>query len=210
MPVDRHYLRRYTDLPALLNLLETSSLTLLSPQSWDDANDRHFLEVYRKRRNLASVLALCFTTENAETYHHWRVFSQGSSGVCITFDRAKLLQALGRRHTLLSGNVRYRTLVSLADGNLRVRDLPFVKRIGFKPENEFRILYESATEALPALDIPVTRDVITHISLSPWLHPDLRDATVKAIRSAGSGRIPVSRSTLTSNQQWKEFGEEAT
>jgi hypothetical protein len=33
------YLRRYTDIPALVYLLAERKITLVDPQSWDDAND---------------------------------------------------------------------------------------------------------------------------------------------------------------------------
>src|SRR5438046_430793 len=39
----RSYLRRYTDLPALLHILRKQQITLLDPQNWDDTNDSYFL-----------------------------------------------------------------------------------------------------------------------------------------------------------------------
>jgi hypothetical protein len=53
-------------------------------------NDSYFLRLYREQQRLKSVLALCFT-EATETYHHWRVFAPGPSGVCVAFKRAELL-----------------------------------------------------------------------------------------------------------------------
>jgi len=83
-------LRRYTNLAATVHLLRNRCLTLLNPESWDDRNDAYFLAQYKERTNASSVLALCFA-EASETYHHWRVFSSGGDGVCIEFDRPKLL-----------------------------------------------------------------------------------------------------------------------
>ena len=54
----------------------------LDPESWDDSNDSHYLALYREKMDLKSVLVLCFTQAN-ETYHHWPVFANGSSGVGI-------------------------------------------------------------------------------------------------------------------------------
>ena len=68
-------LRRYTDLPALLYLLRTRSITLLDPSSWDDKNDSYYLEKYKEKKSLQTVLALCLSTAE-ETYHHWRVVFQ--------------------------------------------------------------------------------------------------------------------------------------
>ncbi len=49
------YLRRYTDIPALIYLLSERKITLLDPQSWDDSNDSYYLSLYREKKNLKSV-----------------------------------------------------------------------------------------------------------------------------------------------------------
>lgn len=85
--------RRYTDLPALIHILTNRTLTLLDPSFWDDKNDSYFLATYKEKKELQSVLALCFTKES-ETYHHWRVFSSGASGACINFNPEQLETAL--------------------------------------------------------------------------------------------------------------------
>ena len=87
------YLRRYTDLPALLNMLSMRQITLLDPKTWDDRNDSFFMSLYKERKKLKTLLALCFA-QTPETYHHWRVFSNGSAGVCVVFDRAALLDSV--------------------------------------------------------------------------------------------------------------------
>jgi hypothetical protein len=79
-------IRRYTELPFLLDFLRTREIALLSPSSWDDKNDAHYLDAYAKAKAEAksaspgAVRALCMT-EASETYHHWKVFSSGSSGM---------------------------------------------------------------------------------------------------------------------------------
>lgn len=85
------YLRRYTDIPALVYLLTERKITLVDPQSWDDANDSYYLSLYREKKKLGSVLALCFT-QTSERYHHWRVFAHGSGGVCVSFKRSELVK----------------------------------------------------------------------------------------------------------------------
>jgi hypothetical protein len=49
------YLRRYTDLTALIYLLRRRKLTLLDPSSWDDRNDSYYLTLCREKRKLKSV-----------------------------------------------------------------------------------------------------------------------------------------------------------
>ena len=86
-------LNRYTTLPILLDMLQQKHITLLSPETWEDWNDAYYLEQYRQASKLHSVLAVCFSA-CGETFHHWRVFSSGLSGVCIEFDKELYYVAL--------------------------------------------------------------------------------------------------------------------
>src|SRR5882762_1657631 len=164
-------LRRYTDITALSYLLSNESITLLNPRTWDDRNDSYFLSLYKKKKKLASVLALCFA-QAAETYHHWKVFAPGPAGVCIHFRREDLLEALGAYNGVRSDTVDYKTIDELTENQPGIDKLPFVKRIVFKDELEFRIIYESKKEKLPKRDFPVPRSAIEKVTLSPWIYPD--------------------------------------
>ena len=204
------YLRRYTDLPALLHMLTSRQITLLDPKSWDDRNYAYYLSHYKESKELKSVLALCFS-QVSETYHHWHVFSNGPAGVCIVFDRPLLLAALQRQPGVSANKIEYMTLNKAKKHSFKLQELPFLKRAGFKPEGEFRVVYESATAELMHLNAPIELDCIQKVSLSPWLHDSLSESAVKAIRSIdGCGKLKVSRSTLISNEEWKAFGRNAT
>jgi len=202
--------RRYTDLPALIHLLTNRELTLLDPSSWDDKNDSFFLSTYKGKKNLKSVLALCFTRES-ETYHHWRVFSAGSSGACVNFN-ASALESTFRK----ARGVRFQEVTYLKVNELRIRrpttsQLPFIKRKPYEHENEFRALWESKSEETNALGVPIELSSITRITLSPWMHPDLRKNVVAALkRIDGCRSIPMWKSTLTDNEEWKSYGASAT
>ena len=50
------YLRRYTDLPALLHLLTEQKLTLFDPKTWDDKNDAFYISLYKEKKKLKTVL----------------------------------------------------------------------------------------------------------------------------------------------------------
>ena len=176
--------RRYTDLPALFYLLQHRKITLLDPASWDDTNDSYYLLRYKEKKGLASVLALCLT-ESEETYHHWRIFSHGSAGVCISFHREHLCAALRLQPGVTVRDVKYR--------KIRIRgkqisppaigDLPFVKRAAFDAEREVRVVYESTAKDAGFLDIRIELPCVLRITLSPWIHPRLKDSVVKAIKS---------------------------
>lgn len=55
------YLRRYTDVLSLLDMLKHNRLSLLSPATWFDQNDTFGLKEYGKRLGDESVFALCMT-----------------------------------------------------------------------------------------------------------------------------------------------------
>ena len=200
-------LRRYTDLAALIHLLREKKITLLDPESWDDKNDSHYLEQYRKRRRLRAVLALFFT-ESSETYHHWRVFASGASGVCISFRRIDLLSAVNQHKLPIhGGKVTYSTLEQLRTRRPKIDELPFLKRYAFWPEAEFRLIHESA-KALKQLPIPFPLSCIERVTLSPWLpRPLLRHlkSTIQLI--PGCDDLNIYRSTLIDNKTWKKFGD---
>lgn len=203
------YLRRYTDIPALLHLLTCKQITLLDPKTWDDKNDSFFMSVYKEKKEVKSVLALCFS-QSPETYHHWRVFSGGPAGICILFDRQKLLDDFAKEPAITSRSIDYLTLNEAKKRKFQVDELPFVKRYGYKPEGEFRVVYTSTTKELLALNVPIQLSSIRSISLSPWMHGTLSKSTAAAICAVnGCDSLKVSRSTLISNEQWKGYGSSA-
>jgi hypothetical protein len=202
-------LRRYTDIPALIHLLTTRKITLLDPEFWDDKNDSHFLTLYREKKSLATVLALCFT-QTSETYHHWRVFAEGSSGICLTFDKDKLLSAMTKRPGVTARAVRYLKLTQIRSRRLKVDDLPFLKRFPYGDEREFRIIYESDRVKTPALGIAIPISCIKRITLSPWIPAALTGPVKDTIRGIrGCRHLKIARSTLIGNEQWKDLGDGA-
>ena len=204
------HLWRYTSFPALFYLLSTRTLTLLDPKYWDDTDDFYFLDLYRKRRELKTLLALCFT-QTGETYHHWRVFADGPSGVCIRFNKSKLIKALGATDGIRARPVVYRTLDEIGRTAPTVKNLPFLKRAGYIDEDEFRIIYESAKVKESTFDIPIPLSSIDRITLSPWLPAALARYSKETIRTfKNCNSLRVVRSTLIGNRRWKEFGESAT
>jgi len=202
-------LRRYTSLPALFFILREKKISLLDPRSWDDKNDSYYLSLYKEKRHLRTVLALCFT-QVAERYDHWRVFTDGSSGVCIKFWRSKLLKAIKQENGVRSKSVTYLTLNQIRKEIPSVSELPFLKRYAFQNEEEFRIIFESAKQSLTKLDIPIPIASIESISLSPWLPSELRMHVIGALQLIDDcSNLPITRSTLIDNDAWKRLGEQA-
>jgi hypothetical protein len=203
------YLRRYTQLPALIYFLTEKKLTLLDPKSWSDSNDSYYLSVYRDKKRLKTALALCFA-EDPETYHHWSVFASGSAGVCIHFKRAEFIDAVRLMPGIRAESVRYRLLTQLRGRKLSISELPFSKRYAFQHENEFRVIFESEREGMKTLDIPIPLDYVVRITLSPWLPKGLMNHLKRMLRSIdGCEKLVVVRSTLVGNQEWKNRADAA-
>lgn len=202
-------LRRYTNLPSLIFLLREKKISLLDPQFWDDKNDSYYLSVYKEKRKLNSVLALCFT-QVAERYDHWRVFTDGSSGICIKFRRDQLLKAVNKEKGTTARSVEYLTLEQIREKKPSVEELPFLKRYAFQNEKEFRIIFESKKQSLHKLDVPISLSCIEGILLSPWLATDLRDHVMETIRLIeGCLSLTITRSSLIDSDEWKRLGDKA-
>ena len=203
-------LLRYTELPSLIHMLTSRELTLLDPLSWDDKNDSSFITLYREKCGLKSVLALCFARAE-ETYHHWRVFAPGTSGVRVQFDEDRLKESFVAVQGLKFQSVEYLTIKELRDQVVAKERLPFLKRYPFHPEQESRLLWESKTEERASLSVPIDLSAVSRVTLSPWLHPSLVNG-IKALikRIDGCSNIKIYQSTLISNADWLKHGESAT
>lgn len=203
------FLNRYTSLPVLLDALVHKRITLLSPESWEDRNDSYYIERYKKEKGFKTVLALCFTAKR-ETFHHWKIFSNGSSGVCIEFDKERLVDGLSRKKGFRLGPVTYKYIKEVQAKQPALRDWPFLKRKPFEDEVEFRIIYENATTMEKTKEIPFNIGCIRKISLSPWLPESVAKTVIAVIKSTEEcGNIHVIRSTLIENATWRAAIEKA-
>lgn len=204
MPTE--YLRRYTDFPNLLYLLINSKLTLLDPITWEDKNDTHFLLKYKEAKKLQTLLALCFTTK-AETFHHWKVFAGNSGGICIRFNKERLLNCLddGKIH---SGLVSYRLMKTLQNEPPVLSELPFIKRKQYEDESEFRIIYEDINKVNSSKSFSIDLNCIERITLSPWLPKSLSKTIKKIIREIPNcSDIELIRTGVVDNIEWKRIAD---
>lgn len=198
------FLNRYTSLPFLIDALMARRLTLRTPDSWEDRNDSHYLSRYKEEKKLQSLVVLCFMTSR-ERFHHWKCFADGASGVCIEFRRAQFLKAIARRPGFRLGQVTYRQVTRLEDSAPSLEDWPFLKRVPFQDEREFRVLYETADPADTTNELPFALSAVRRITLSPWLAKPVAKHVVAVIRSLpGCAGLKITRSTLLENARWRE------
>jgi hypothetical protein len=194
---------RYTSLPVLLHTLQSRQITLLSPETWEDRNDAYYLDQYRQKKNLGSVLAVCFA-QGGERFHFWRIFSSGSSGVCLEFDKACLLKCFdgvpGFRHQ----SVDYPYIQDLEKDKPDIASLPFLKRYAFKDEKEYRIIFENATKNLRETSVPIDLGCIRSIIFSPWLPSKIEKSVMEVVRSIdGCAGLKLRASRLLENARWR-------
>ena len=200
------YVKRYTTLSCALETLTRKKVVLLSPSKWDDSNDVLFMDLYRDHIAAKSVLALCCTMA-AETYHHWRIFTQGIEGVCIEFERESLSVALEKRN-IVARAVEYVLIRDLKRyGAQEIDRLPFVKRRGYSDEREWRAIAKCTDEIKEFLDVPINLTWINRLVLNPWMPPSLVDNLRSIIKKIdGCSSLKVESSRLTNSKAWKDAG----
>jgi len=202
-------LSRYTSLPSLLHILTEKKLTLLDTSNWDDKNDCFLIDKFKDIKKLGTVRALCLTTVR-ERYHHWRVFTNGSDGVCIEFDRKRLLDRLRIHVGLVFRDIDYVPLNKIARIMPNVDDLPFLKRVAYKDEAEFRIVYFDKLKVKDPITFPIEITDIKKVTLSPWMNKQLTDAVETVIRNIPAcDKLTIERTTLLKNRQWRELADKA-
>jgi len=206
--MEEGFLKRYTDLPFLLSMLRSKQLTLVSPATWDDRNDAYYMLKYQEGRKCGSVLALCFSTAS-ETYHHWRVFSSGRSGVCIDFNMLAFRDWVKAKPELQFFDVEYHKLSEVRGFGLELDELPFVKRWAFRDECEMRLVFEEPSENARFHNVKIDISMIQRIVLSPWLPKPVANDVKESIRAIeGCSDLDIFRTTLLENEEWKKHGDE--
>jgi len=198
--------RRYTNLAAAIHMLRTKSITLLNPATCDDTNDAYYMAEYKRLKRANTVLALCFT-ESEEKYHHWRVFSHGSDGVCIEFDKPQLLSTWVGNPMIKMDLVSYELIKDMRTRvAIDVERLPFLKRHPYKDEREFRVIYVGMNDTLETKSYPIALECIKRITLSPWMSRSLSGPVKDTLKSIPDcSPIRIYQSTLVDNEAWKAF-----
>lgn len=198
-------LLRYTNLPQVLHILRTSSLTLVNPSRWEDKNDSHYMGRYKSRKNLKSLLALCFA-QGEEAFHCWRTFTHGTDGACVVFGQEELSEAFGSETKILSGPVKY---VGQKDHRAwEVDELPFRKRWVYRGESEFRIIYSDSVEEADARDFEIDLRSVNRIILNPWIPASVVPSVIASMKAInGCESIKVRQSSSLDSEPWKRLAD---
>jgi hypothetical protein len=87
----------------------------------------------------------------------------------------------------------------------RQKELPFIKRIGYRDEREWRILATSDNRR-KFFEVPFDLDWIHRIILSPWMTSDDAEIVRKQVRSLVPASVEINRSFLTNSKRWQKLG----
>ncbi len=189
-------------------MLLQRELTILDPQSWDDRNDRYFMALYKERKTVSALYGLC-AAQCSETYHHWRVFTNSADGACVEIRRPTLETALATMSNVRFGSMDYLRLQEIDKLTTKDSDrLPFVKRIGFADEFEYRIIVQADEVQGPAYKIGLNLNWINRIYLNPWLAKSVAESVIATLKSIpGCRQLVISRSQLIDSSRWKKAGD---
>jgi hypothetical protein len=106
--------------------------------------------------------------------------------------------------------VRHLSLGQIRHGSLPAKDLPFLKRHPFQPEDEVRMHWGSKREERRTLPVPIDLGAISRITLSPWMHGSLADEVKGLLKPIpGCSGLRIYRSTQVGNAEWMRMGDEA-
>lgn len=202
---NKGYLNRFTTLPVLIDLLRRKKLVLLSPEKWEDRNDAEIMLEYKERRKLKHLYAICFS-ENEETIHHWTAFSSGSSGCCIEFYRDFLLKSVEDIDGIRTGSVKYKKIKDVKSDEMKITNMPFIKRWPYRCEEEFRIIFESRNESAASdglFDIDISLRTIRKITISQRMPEQVYQTIKEYLRQEFKNpEQRINRSTLYENKIW--------
>lgn len=198
-------LRRYTTIGSVIDTLRNKRVAFVDPEKWDDRNDAEYMRLYKKACDLPNLKALC-CTESPETYHHWKVFTTSSDGCFIDFFKKPFLASIEEDDAYFYAPMEYVTLDEMEGKEVELADLPFLKRSGFQPELEFRVIYTGECDGDTHF-MPIELSWIRRIVLNPWLPKPIADSISTTLREvSGISDLKVTASKLTNSQTWTRYG----
>jgi len=201
------YVWRYTTIPAVIDILRRRKLPLLNPERWDDRNDRYFMKLYKQHQRANGLYAMCGALVG-ETYHHWRVFSGGRDGACIVFKRRPLECYLQDVPNVRFKKIKYIKIKEVKELQADPYELPFLKRWGFRAEEEYRVIVETGERQEEVHMLNLELDWIDRIYINPWLPRPIAQSVIDTLRQLdGCEKLDLRFSRLTDSSTWKAAGD---
>ncbi|MHB0898030.1 MAG: hypothetical protein ACYC1A_10825 [Spirochaetales bacterium] len=195
-------LRRFTSLPLLLDILESSELQFSDPRYWEDKNDSEILKAYKDKKKLKTLFALCFT-KDTETIYQWKAFSDNSSGCFIKFDSDNINKKILKNRNIRQNEIKYIKINELKQELKKIEDIPFSKRWPYRNENEYRYIYESKLYK-SSYSIPINSSDIISVTFNQKMTDHTFD-TIKRILKNKYKMSNIYHSTVYRNETWLNY-----
>jgi hypothetical protein len=158
-------LSRYTSWQAFKYWLENKKIVFGNYTNWEDETDVAILNAYADRIK-KQVRVLCFmdrSNDPTDSYYHWKVYAN-NNGIRVDFKKELLLKYLEKNinsHPLkvecIKNKVEYPRPHELKAKAEDFKNLPFLKRVSYKAEEEYRILCSGNVKAIKK-DCPLEID----------------------------------------------------
>jgi len=199
-------LRRYGTIGSAIDTLRENRIAFLDPSKWDDRNDAEFMRLYKMKSKCPSLKALC-CTQSAETYHHWKVFTNSADGCFIEIDKSAFLSHVKTKDCYRYGEMDYVLLDEIKISDYDYTSLPFLKRAGFRPEEEFRVIFTGECDE-DAHFMEIEPQWIKKIVLNPWLPQPIAQSIITTLNELSSNpELVVKCSRLTNSKTWADWGK---
>lgn len=166
------WLKKYTKIEFLPEILDKKQLHLGDPTSWDDQNDSAAIQLYEKGLNGFKVRATCLT-QARDRFHFWHIFGERMSGVCLWFDKKALVRDIDRDASLIGRFVLYPKSEDLK--KTKFKDVPFTKRQQYSDEREFRVLRIQNSGSVEFDKFRFSASSLKRIYYNPWMSKEAKE-----------------------------------
>ncbi|MBL4808126.1 MAG: DUF2971 domain-containing protein [Rhodobacteraceae bacterium] len=209
-------LKKYMKIERLKDALENKRIYLSGQEDqekWEDGNDRELVNIYRKQKKLSDVRVTCFNAA-ADKYHFWDIFGGRDKGVCLRFNRRKLLaniKELDGNQKLRGKDVEYYNIKRFEKEG-KFENLAFSKRSFYSDENEYRVICDvSAGGSLSPRYLRFCGDALEQVYFNSWIshsaYTELRAKYLVVLKNANMGHVTIHRSRVTSYAKWRDIAQ---
>ena len=203
------WLKKYTRLEFLEIILKEEQLHLGDPALWTDKNDSELIQIYTSAAGFSKTRSTCLTMA-PDRYHFWALFGEESKGVCLWFDRRKLLADIANDNSLRSGLVQYLKPSGLS--GVKLHEIPFVKRAQYTDEQEFRVIRNFKSTDKLTVGLRFSPSSLIRIYLNAWLSDDelnLMKAQVGPMLKQKYGHVRLLQSKMLRYERWIDAAKNA-
>ena len=125
-------------------------------------------------------------------------------GVCIRFDKQKLLACFEKKPGTRFGPLRYYTIDEIVQTPPPLKNYPFIKRKPYEDEAEFRIVFEHKSRKLSPKKYALDLSSISRIALGPWNTAPMASTVKDLIQDLpGCEKIRLIRTGVLDSIAWK-------